>query len=271
MLLHNSRRGYHNRSKKIMGFQRMHAATGVLLATLVSGAVFAGPVKAQSNSQPPATGSGLWDRQINSAAVPADAWFENYKFRSGETLERLKIHYATLGTPRRNANGDIENAVLVLHWTGADSRVLLSPSFTRAFFDADRPLDANRYYLIFPDSVGHGQSSRPSEGLRAKFPNYDYGDIVDLQHKLVTEILGVKRLRAILGISICLAMGRGLSQHNGRGDAGGVAADQGFGPKPSVASHGHRRDTFRSGVEERRVYTASAWLDLGLRRDAVDD
>ena len=202
MLLRKSRRGYHNRSKKIMGFQRMHAATGVLFATLVSGAVFAGPVKAQSNSQPPATGSGLWDRQINSAAVPADAWFENYKFRSGETLERLKIHYATLGTPRRNTNGDIENAVLVLHWTGADSRVLLSPSFTRAFFDADRPLDANRYYLIFPDSVGHGQSSRPSEGLRAKFPNYDYSDIVDLQHKLVTEILGVKRLRAILGISM---------------------------------------------------------------------
>ena len=185
-----------------MTFQRVCAAPGVLLAILVSGAVIAVPVKAQSNPRTPAASNGPWDQQINAAAVPADAWFNNYRFRNGETLERVKIHYATLGTPRRNASGDIDNAVVVLHWTGADSRALLSPTFTKALFDAGRPLDANRYYLIFPDSVGHGQSSRPSDGLKAKFPNYDYGDIVDLQHKLLTETLGIKHLHAILGLSM---------------------------------------------------------------------
>jgi homoserine O-acetyltransferase len=118
------------------------------------------------------------------------AWFENYKFRDGESSPRLRIHYATLGTPHRNAQGDIDNAVLVLHWTGADGRALLSPTYMNALFDPGRPLDAHSYYLIFPDSVGHGQSSRPSDGLMAGFPNYGYGDIVDLQHKLVTETLG---------------------------------------------------------------------------------
>jgi homoserine O-acetyltransferase len=143
-----------------------------------------------------------WDQRINPAAVQADAWFENYKFRDGETLARLKIHYATLGMPHHNAKGDIDNAILVLHWTGADSRALLSPIYTRALFDPGRPLDANRYYLIFADSVGHGLSSKPSDGLKAKFPNYSYGDIVDLQHKLVTETLGIKHLHAILGMSM---------------------------------------------------------------------
>jgi homoserine O-acetyltransferase/O-succinyltransferase len=89
-----------------------------------------------------------------------------------------------------------------LHWTGADSRALLSPTFEKALFDPGRPLDSNRYYLIFPDSIGHGQSSQPSDGLKAKFPNYDYGDIVDLQHKVVTETLGLKHLHAIIGLSM---------------------------------------------------------------------
>ena len=97
---------------------------------------------------------------------------------------------------------NIDNAVLVLHWTGADSRALLSPIYMKALFDPGRPLDATRYYLIFPDSVGHGQSSKPSDGLRVKFPNYDYGDIVDLQHELVTETLGIRHLHAILGMSM---------------------------------------------------------------------
>jgi homoserine O-acetyltransferase len=132
----------------------------------------------------------------------ADAWFENYKFRDGESIPRLRVHYATLGTSNRNAQGDIDNAVLVLHWTGADGRALVSPTYMKALFDRGQPLDAHSYYLIFPDSVGHGQSSRPSDGLRAGFPNYGYGDIVDLQHKLVTETLRIKHLHAILGMSM---------------------------------------------------------------------
>ncbi|WP_394831385.1 alpha/beta fold hydrolase [Pendulispora rubella] len=138
----------------------------------------------------------------NAAALQADVRWDDYRFRDGETLSHLKIHYATLGTPRRNTNGEITNAVLVLHWTGADSRVLLGSAYVRALFDSGRPLDAHRYYLIFPDNVGHGQSSKPSDGLKAKFPNYDYDDIVDIQHKLVTEALGVKHLHAILGMSM---------------------------------------------------------------------
>jgi homoserine O-acetyltransferase len=166
---------------------------------LLSGTLPSGSTLAQSRS--PAAPSP-WDQQANKAASQSDANFDNYTFRDGEKLDRVKIHYATLGKPHRTAQGDIDNAVLVLHWTGADSRVLLSPTFTKALFDPGRALDASRYYLIFPDSVGHGQSSKPSDGLKAKFPNYDYGDIVDLQHRLVTETLGIKHLHAILGISM---------------------------------------------------------------------
>jgi homoserine O-acetyltransferase len=187
-----------------MKFQRARAAS-VMLGLLLCGTVPAGVAFAQSNPQSAAAAGGtdsLWDKRANPAAVEADAWFDNYRFHDGETLARLKIHYATLGTPHRDANGEIDNAVLVLHWTGADSRALLSPTYVKALFDPGRPLDARRYYLIFPDSIGHGRSSKPSDGLKAKFPNYDYSDIVDLQHKVVTETLGIKHLHAILGMSM---------------------------------------------------------------------
>ncbi len=105
---------------------------------------------------------------------------------------------------------------------------LLTPEYMKALFEPGRPLDASRYYLIFPDNVGHGKSSKPSDGLKAGFPNYGYGDIVDLQHKLVTETLGIKRLHAIVG---CLdgrhervAVGGGLSRRDGRHHAGGRLA-----------------------------------------------
>jgi homoserine O-acetyltransferase/O-succinyltransferase len=184
--------------------QRAPVATRLLLVLSI-GTLFCGSGLAQSVA-PPATANNAapspWDQQPNAVATQAEASFANYKFRDGETLDRVKIHYATLGKPHRNAQGDVDNAVLVLHWTGADSRVLLSPTFTKALFEPGRPLDVSRYYLIFLDSVGHGQSSKPSDGLKAQFPNYDYGDIVDLQHKLVTETLGIKHLHAILGISM---------------------------------------------------------------------
>src|SRR4029077_19115210 len=102
---------------------------------------------------------------------------DHYRFRSGEVLPRVRIHYATLGSPHRNAQGHIDNAVLVLHWTGADGDALLSPHYIEALFAPGRPLDATRYLLIFPDSVGHGQSSKPSDGLKAGFPQYGYADM----------------------------------------------------------------------------------------------
>lgn len=100
----------------------------------------------------------------------SDASFANYKFRDGETIPQLRIHYVTLGTAHRNSQGEIDNAVLVLHWTGADGRDLLVPMYRKALFDEGRPLDSRRYYLIIPDNVGHGQSSKPSDGLKARFP-----------------------------------------------------------------------------------------------------
>jgi homoserine O-acetyltransferase len=188
-----------------MKSQHIRTAAKVLLGLLLSGPALSHSGFAQSS--PPSlvantTPASPWDRRANSDAIQADAWFDDYRLRNGQTLPRLKIHYATLGTPHRNSQGNIDNAVLVLHWTGADSRALLSPTYMKALFDPGRPLDATRYYLIFADSVGHGQSSKPSDGLKAKFPNYGYGDIVDLQHKLVTETLGIRHLHAILGMSM---------------------------------------------------------------------
>jgi homoserine O-acetyltransferase len=138
----------------------------------------------------------------DAAAKQTDTYYDNYRLRDGETLARLRLHYATLGNPHRNSHGDIDNAVLVLHWTGSGGSALLTPEFVKALFDPGRPLDARRYYLIFPDNLGHGNSSKPSDGMRASFPHYGYDDLVDLQHKLVTETLGVKHLRAILGMSM---------------------------------------------------------------------
>ena len=139
---------------------------------------------------------------ITTTAAQADAWFENYRFRDGETLPRLRIHYATLGIPHRNPQGRIDNAVLLIHWTGADGNTLLSKNYMEALFAPGRPLDATRYFLIFPDNVGHGKSSKPSDGLKAAFPKYGYGDMVDLQHRVVTETLGIEHLHAILGMSM---------------------------------------------------------------------
>jgi homoserine O-acetyltransferase len=138
----------------------------------------------------------------NLTALQAHAWFTHYAFRNGQTLDRVRIHYSMLGQPHLDAHGEIDNAILVLHWTGADGAALQSPAFMHSLFGPGCPLSADRFYLIFADSVGHGKSSKPSDGLKARFPHYRYRDIVDLQHRLVTEVLGIKRLRAILGLSM---------------------------------------------------------------------
>jgi homoserine O-acetyltransferase len=132
----------------------------------------------------------------------ADAQFSDYHFRDGQTLADLRLHYATLGTPHRDAQGSIDNAVLFLHWTGASSQELLTPEYRSAMFGHGAPFDAARYFIVLPDEIGHGQSSKPSDGLRTSFPRYGYGDMVDLQHRLVTETLGITRLHAIIGMSM---------------------------------------------------------------------
>jgi homoserine O-acetyltransferase/O-succinyltransferase len=142
--------------------------------------------------------------EATSSASPlqADAIYENYRLRNGSSIDKLRLHYVTLGSPHRNASGDIDNAVLVLHWTGNSGMSLLTPEYMKSLYGAGQPLDAGRYYLIIPDNLGHGQSSKPSDGLRTRFPQYGYDDIVDVQHRLVSETLGIKRLHAILGMSM---------------------------------------------------------------------
>ncbi len=140
----------------------------------------------------------------SSAAAPqqADATFANYRFHDGETLPQLRLHYATLGQPHRDVQGAIDNAVLLLHWTNASGQALLTAEYRAALFAPGAPFDASRFFVILPDAVGHGRSSKPSDGLRAAFPHYGYGDMVDLQHRLVTERLGITHLRAVVGMSM---------------------------------------------------------------------
>jgi homoserine O-acetyltransferase len=134
--------------------------------------------------------------------APGDATYDGYRLRDGETVEHLRMHYATLGSPHRDARGEIDNAVMVLHWTGNSGASLLTREFLTSLFAEGAPLDAGRYFLVFPDNFGHGRSTKPSDGMRARFPHYGYNDLVDIQHKLITETLGIRKLHAILGVSM---------------------------------------------------------------------
>ncbi|HEV2746990.1 MAG TPA: alpha/beta fold hydrolase [Allosphingosinicella sp.] len=125
-----------------------------------------------------------------------------FRFGSGERLPELRIHYATLGTPRRDAAGRIANAVMVLHGTGGSGRQFVQPQFASELFGPGQPLDLARYYVILPDNIGHGKSSKPSDGLRMKFPRYNYDDMVEAQRRLLVEGLGVRKLRLLMGTSM---------------------------------------------------------------------
>jgi homoserine O-acetyltransferase len=131
-----------------------------------------------------------------------DFTVKNFKFKSGETLDSLRLHYATVGTPLRDSSGQIRNAVLILHGTGGSGKQFLQPYFAGELFGMGQPLDATRYYLILPDNIGHGGSSKPSDGMHMRFPHYEYDDMVAAQHALLTEGLGVRHLRLIFGTSM---------------------------------------------------------------------
>ncbi|MCU0290622.1 MAG: alpha/beta fold hydrolase [Thermoanaerobaculaceae bacterium] len=131
-----------------------------------------------------------------------DFMLRDFRFASGEVLPELRLHYRTLGTPRRDAAGVVRNAVLILHGTTGSGAGFLSEQFAGELFGPGQLLDAGVYYIVLPDGIGHGQSSRPSDGLHARFPHYAYADMVTAQHRLLTEGLGVNHLRLVMGTSM---------------------------------------------------------------------
>ncbi len=132
----------------------------------------------------------------------ADFVAHEFKFRSGESLPQLRLHYTTFGQPHRGADGRVDNAVLILHGTGGSGAQFLGERFAGELFGPGQPLDAGRFFLILPDNLGHGASSKPSDGLHARFPHYDYDDMVAAQHLLLIQGLGVDHLRLIIGTSM---------------------------------------------------------------------
>ncbi len=148
-------------------------------------------------------------QQAGSTTTPASKWpathsvvtLHNFKFGSGETLPALKLHYLTLGKPHRNAAGHTDNAVLLLHGTGGSRHSLMNPLFADVLFGPGAPLDVTKYFLILPDDIGHGDSAKPSDGLHAHFPTYDYDDMVRSQRMMLDE-MKIDHLRLILGTSM---------------------------------------------------------------------
>jgi homoserine O-acetyltransferase len=136
------------------------------------------------------------------SVVEGDFVIRDFRFTSGETLPELRIHYRTLGTPRKDAQGVVRNAVLIMHGTGGTGGQFTGRNFGGELFGPGQPLDAATYFIILPDDIGHGGSSKPSDGLRAKFPRYGYVDMVTAEHRLVTEGLGVNHLRLVMGTSM---------------------------------------------------------------------
>jgi homoserine O-acetyltransferase len=136
------------------------------------------------------------------APVEGDFVVKDFKFKSGESLPELRIHYRTLGTPRRDAAGRVTNAVLITHGTTGSGAQFLSPVFAPELFGAGQPLDATKFFIILPDGIGHGKSSKPSDGLHAKFPHYRYLDMVEAQYRLLTDGLGVNHARLVMGTSM---------------------------------------------------------------------
>jgi homoserine O-acetyltransferase len=175
----------------------MRAGRILIAATLVAG-TFA---VAQTNSTAPASQASSAAAATKWPTVDGTVVLPDFRFGSGETLPQLKLHHLTLGTPHRNAAGHTDNAVLLLHGTGGNAHSLMNPLFSNVLFGPGAPLDITKYFLILPDDIGHGQSSKPSDGRHAHFPAYDYDDMVRSQRMMLDE-MKVDHLRLILGTSM---------------------------------------------------------------------
>jgi homoserine O-acetyltransferase/O-succinyltransferase len=171
--------------KNIAQFMRVLAALVLLLAF------------GSATAQQAAADNATWPTPQEGDFIVHD-----FHFQSGETMPEVRMHYTTLGKPARDARGRTTNAVLILHGTGGNGHSLLRPIFAGVLFGPGQLLDATRYFIILPDNFGHGKSSKPSDGLHARFPKYDYVDMIALQQQLVEKGLGVNHLRLVMGTSM---------------------------------------------------------------------
>jgi len=135
-------------------------------------------------------------------AAEGDASLRNFRFASGESLADLRVHYRAFGKPLRDGSGHVRNAVLILHGTTGSGAQFVNANFAGGLFGPGQPLDTARTYVILPDGIGHGRSSKPSDGLHARFPRYRYGDMITAHYRLLTESLGVDHLRLVMGTSM---------------------------------------------------------------------
>jgi homoserine O-acetyltransferase/O-succinyltransferase len=136
------------------------------------------------------------------APTESDFTIHDFKFASGESLPELRLHYRTLGKPEKDAQGKTTNAVLIMHGTTGSGAQFIRPEFAGELFGKDQPLDATKFFIVLPDGIGHGKSSKPSDGMHAKFPRYGYIDMVEAQYRLLTEGLGVDHARLVMGTSM---------------------------------------------------------------------
>jgi homoserine O-acetyltransferase/O-succinyltransferase len=145
--------------------------------------------------------SCLWAADY-PAATEGDYAIRDFKFASGESLPELRIHYRTLGTAQKDAKGKTANAVLITHGTTGSGAQFIRPEFAGELFGKDQPLDATKFFIVLPDGIGHGKSSKPSDSLHAKFPRYGYMDMVEAQYRLLSDGLGVNHARLVMGTSM---------------------------------------------------------------------
>jgi homoserine O-acetyltransferase/O-succinyltransferase len=136
------------------------------------------------------------------APTEADFTLRDFRLATGEVLPELRIHYRTVGQPHRNSQGQVDNAVLVMHGTTGNGGNFIRREFAGELFGSGQPLDASRYFIVLPDGIGHGKSSKPSDGMHAHFPGYGYRDMIDAQYRLLTEGLKVDHLRLVMGTSM---------------------------------------------------------------------
>jgi homoserine O-acetyltransferase len=136
------------------------------------------------------------------APTESDYTIHDFKFVSGETLPELRLHYRTLGEPEKDAEGKTTNAVLIMHGTTGSGAQFIRPEFAGELFGKDQPLDATKFFIVLPDGIGHGNSSKPSDVMHTKFPRYGYLDMVEAQYRLLTDGLSVNHARLVMGTSM---------------------------------------------------------------------